>query len=166
LKLNLELQNKTNAKFADKKLLTQVGKQVLKIFNQAEACVSLTIFYVDENEIKQINKNYRNIDKITDVISFRLIDNPKNLPITKENFLLDYDEASKTIYLGEIFICEQVATKQASEFENTPFREALELFIHGFLHILGCDHHEEKETLIMKNYEEQMIKYLNEKNIM
>ncbi|MBR1925958.1 MAG: rRNA maturation RNase YbeY [Clostridia bacterium] len=165
MKLNLKLQNKTNAKFADEKLLTKVGKQVLKIFNQQNASISLTVFYVDEKEIKQINKDYRNIDKITDVISFRLIDNPKNLPLTKENFLLDFDEASKTIYLGEIFVCEQVAITQSSEFDNTPFREALELFIHGFLHILGCDHHKKDETLVMKNYEEQMISYLNENNI-
>ena len=77
MKLKLELQNKTNCNFADEKLLTKIGKQVLKIFNQTKAKVSVTIFYVDEKEIKEINKNYRNKDSETDVISFRLVDNPE-----------------------------------------------------------------------------------------
>lgn len=165
MKLKLELQNKTNCNFADEKLLTKIGKQVLKIFNQTKAKVSVTIFYVDEKEIKEINKNYRNKDSETDVISFRLVDNPENLPLIKKNFPFDFDEATKTIYLGEIFICEKVANIQSKEFNNSPFREACELFIHGMLHILGCDHHEEEETRIMKNYEEQMIVFLNNKKI-
>jgi probable rRNA maturation factor len=166
LKLKLELQNKTNCNFADEKLLTKIGRQVLKVFGQKNAQIGLTVFYVDEKEIKDINKNYRNKDKETDVISFRLIQNPENLPLTKNNFPLDFDPSTKTIYLGEIFICEEVAKKQAKEFENSPFREGVELFVHGMLHILGCDHHEEKETKIMKNFEEQMITFLNKQKIM
>ena len=165
MKTKLELQNKTNCKFADEKLLTKVAKQVLKVFGQKKANISLTVFYVDEKEIKEINKTYRDKDKETDVISFRLIDNKDNLPLTKKNFPFDFDPSTKTIYLGEIFICDKVATLQAKEFDNTPFREAIELFVHGMLHILGCDHHEENETRIMKQFEEQMILFLNKKKI-
>ncbi len=165
MKLKLELQNKTNCTFADEKLLTKIGKEVLKIVGQQNACVSLTVFYVDEKEIKEINKNYRDKDKETDVISFRLVDNPQNLSLTKENFRYEFDEATKTIYLGEIFICDKVATLQAKDFSNTPFREACELFVHGMLHILGCDHHKEEETAIMKHYEEQMIVFLDKNKI-
>ena len=165
MKLKLELQNKTNCNFADEKLLTKIGKQVLKVFGQKNAQISLTVFYVDEKEIKEINKEYRNKDKETDVISFRLVDNKDNLPLTKKNFPFDFDNSTKTIYLGEIFICEQVAKNQAKDFENSPFREACELFVHGMLHILGCDHHEEEETAIMKKYEEEMINYLNKEKI-
>ena len=165
MKVKLELQNKTNCNFADKKLLTTIAKEVLKVFGQKKANVSLTVFYVDEKEIKKINKEYRDKDKETDVISFRLVDNPQNLPLTQNNFPFDFDPSTKTIYLGEIFICEKVATNQAKEFQNSPFREACELFVHGMLHILGCDHHKEEETRIMKNFEEQMILFLNRKKI-
>lgn len=165
MKLKIELQNKTNCNFADEKLLTKIGKQVLKVFGQTNAQVALTVFYVDEKEIKEINKEYRQKNKETDVISFRLVDNKENLPLTKENFPFDFDKASKTIYLGEIFICEQVAKNQAKDFSNSPFREACELFVHGFLHILGCDHHEEEETKIMKNHEEQMLAFLDKNKI-
>ena len=165
MKLKIELQNKTNCNFADEKLLTKIGKQVLKVFGQTNAQVTLTVFYVDEKEIKEINKEYRQKNKETDVISFRLVDNKENLPLTKENFPFDFDKASKTIYLGEIFICEQVANNQSKDFSNSPFREACELFVHGFLHILGCDHHEEEETKIMKNHEEQMLAFLDKNKI-
>ena len=165
MKLKLELQNKINCDFPNQKLLTKVGRQVLKIYNQKKATVSLTVFYVDQKEIQKINKECRKLDKPTDVISFRLCENPQNIPLTKANFLFDFDNDSKTIYLGEIFICQEIAQEQSKEFNNSPFREALELFIHGFLHILGCDHHKEKETVIMKKYEEQMIEYLNKLNI-
>lgn len=166
MKFKLDLENKTNCSLANQKLLSKVGKEVLRVFGQNKAQISLTVFYVDENEIKDINKNYRNKDKETDVISFRLIKNPNNLPLVKNNFPLDFDPATKTIYLGEIFICEEVAKKQAKEFGNSPFREGVELFVHGLLHILGCDHHEENETKIMKGFEEQMITYLNKQKIM
>lgn len=165
MKLKIELKNETNSKLASQKLLTKIGKQVLKIFKQSKAKISMTVFYVDKQKIWQINKDCRKIDKPTDVISFRLIENPKNLPLVKQNFLYDFDQNTKTIYLGEIFICEEIAISQSKEFNNTPFREAIELFVHGFLHILGCDHHKDEETLIMKNYEEQMIKYLDKHNI-
>ena len=165
MKINLCLKNETNSSLADEKLLTKIAKQVLKNFNQQKAQISLTVFYVDTQKIKEINSEYRDKDKETDVISFRYVDNPQNLPLDKKNFSLEFDKSTKTIYLGEIFVCETVAKTQAAEFGNSTFREGLELFIHGFLHLLGCDHHKEEETAFMKAQEEKMIEYLNKNKI-
>lgn len=149
----------------NKSLLTKIAKQVLKIFNQEKAQISVSVFFATSEEIKHINKETRNIDKPTDVLSFRLVENEKNLPLTKENFVLDFDHFTKTINLGDIFICPEIAEKQAPEFNNSKHREMLELFIHGMLHLLGCDHHKEQETKIMKDYENQMMQFLDKKKI-
>lgn len=162
MKLNLTFENKTDEKI-DEKILNQTAKQVLKIFGQKKATISVSLFLVYGDEIKKINKEFRGIDKKTDVISFRLMENPENLPLTKKFFPLEFDKATKTIYFGEIFICTDVAKEQAQEYLHSTTREILELFVHGMLHILGCDHHEEEETKHMKFFEEEMQKFLDVK---
>ncbi len=164
MKVKLSLENETK-NLPSKKLLTILAKEVLKIFGQKKAKISLGVFYVDNEKIKEINSEYRQKDKETDVISFRLVENPNNLSLEKKNFPLEFDLATNTIYLGEIFICESVASLQAPEFGNSTFREVAELFIHGLLHLLGCDHHKKEEAKVMKNYEEKMIEFLNKKKI-
>lgn len=164
MRFNLIFENKTDFNSPSKKIFEKIGKQVLKIFGQKKAQLSVSLFLVDENEIQNINKECRGIDKPTDVISFRLVENPKNLPLTKKSFPLEFDLATKTIYFGEIFVCTSVALLQAKDYMHSQTREIFELFVHGMLHLLGCDHHEEEETKIMKDFEEQMIWFLNQKN--
>ena len=94
MKINLCLKNETNSSLADEKLLTKIAKQVLKNFNQQKAQISLTVFYVDTQKIKEINSEYRDKDKETDVISFRYVDNPQNLPLDKKNFSLKAQKQS------------------------------------------------------------------------
>lgn len=165
LKIKINLKNEISSNLANEKTLKKVAKQVLNIFGQKKAKITVTVFYVDEKRIRQINKEYRQTDKPTDVISFRLLENLENKSLTQKNFPFDFDPASKTIYFGEIFICESIAKSQAKEFKNSTYREGVELFVHGLLHLLGCDHHKKEETEIMKNYELQMIEILNKMKI-
>ncbi len=161
MKLKLNFENRTKCNVPSQKTFEKIGKQVLKIFGQNKAKITVSLFLVDEKEIQTINKECRKINKPTDVISFRLVENPENLPLTKKFFPLEFDPASKTIYFGEIFVCVGVAEKQAKDYGHSTLREIFELFVHGMLHILGCDHHEENETKIMRKFEEQMIKFLD-----
>ena len=99
---------------------------VFEIFN---------IIFVSNEEIHNINKEYRNTDRVTDVISFALEDNPD---IVYEDFRL----------LGDIYIAIDVAYDQAIEYNHSREREVCFLATHGLLHLLGYDHMtplEEKE---------------------
>ena len=65
------------------------------------------------------------------------------------------------MYIGEIFICSEVAEEQAKEWGHSTNREVAELFVHGMLHILGYDHEEENERKLMKESELAHTKFLD-----
>ena len=98
---------------------------------------TFSIVFVDEEKIQYLNKNYRGIDKITDVISFAFEDNER----------IVYNNVR---FLGEIYICIPRMIQQAKEYEHSEVRELAFLTVHGLLHLLGYDHME-------KNDEEKMF---------
>ncbi|MBQ8761898.1 MAG: rRNA maturation RNase YbeY [Clostridia bacterium] len=161
MKVTIQLINQTEENLLDCKDLKKIAKNALLVCNQKKAKVSLSVFYVNEDKIQEINKDYRNKDKATDVISFRMIDNPDNFVLCKKNFPVDWDYADKCLYIGEIFICKQVAEKQAEEWKHSLNREVAELFAHGMLHLLGHDHEEEQERQKMKEKEVLICKKLD-----
>jgi len=91
--------------------------------------VNFTVSYVEPDEIRELNKQYRGIDKATDVLSFPMLHINKGQLPTKENFPLDYNPKTGKVELGDIVINE---TENNKEF----------LLEHGLLHLLGY-HHEE-----------------------
>ena len=155
------LTNKTESILPNAKVLERVGDFILKEQHQPRRHMSVGVFFVGEDEIHEINKQYRNVDKATDVISFRLVDNPEFKKLNKKNFPLDYDKQNHTMYFGEIFICDTIANEQAKEWGHTMYREVVELFCHGMLHVLGYDHEEDEERKVMKEHEEIICAELN-----
>lgn len=113
----------------------------MKFKKQAE--VSVTV--VDENEIKSLNKEFRNINKVTDVLSFPIGD--KN-PETGE------------IVLGDIVLCAQKVIDQANEYGHTRKRELAFLTCHSMLHLLGYDHIEDDERLVMEDLQRKILEKL------
>lgn len=105
--------------------------------------VEFNIIFVDSNTIHEINKTYRNVDRVTDVISFALEDNKT---ITLDHRLL-----------GDIYICVERAEEQAKEYGHSFLRELAFLSIHGLLHLLGYDHMEEEEEKIMFQKQEDIL---------
>ena len=99
----------------------------------------ISLILVDEKEIQRINREYRKIDKVTDVISFAEIDDENSF-----DFLEDED-----IYLGDIFINVKRVYSQAKDYGHSFKREFVFLFIHGVLHCLGYDHIEKDDELKM-----------------
>ena len=108
-----------------------------------------SIVFVDNDEIKKINKEYRNIDKITDVISFAFEDNNN---IVYNNLRI----------LGDIYICIPRMIEQAKEYGHSEKRELSFLTVHGLLHLLGYDHMNEKDEKEMFALQELI---LNEQDI-
>lgn len=88
---------------------------------------NFSIVFVDNEKIQYLNKFYRNIDRITDVISFAFEDNAKVV----------YNNVR---FLGEIYICIPRMIEQAKEYGHSETRELAFLTVHGLLHLLGYDH--------------------------
>ncbi len=131
----------------DYSYLDGVIKRVLEHEKVKEAFFEIS--FVDEDTIQELNRDYRGIDRVTDVISFALEDK-------KDNF------QSEIRFLGDIYICIPRMKEQALEYEHSIKRELSFLTVHGLLHLLGYDHRNEDEEKIMFGLQEEI---LNEENI-
>ncbi|EEI86584.1 translation metalloprotein YbeY [Anaerococcus lactolyticus ATCC 51172] len=122
-------------------------EEVLRVENFTEnAEVSLSI--VDMETIHRLNKEYREVDRPTDVLSF---------PMDEEG----YDNEGNSIFLlGDIVICLDVAENQAKDFGHSLEREMMYLICHSTLHLLGYDHIEEDDKLEMRSREKEVMKNL------
>lgn len=109
----------------------------------------LSLSFVDIKTIHNINKEYRNIDRPTDVISFALNDE-----IDGELKIIGGDEKN---YIGDILICVDIAKKQALEYNHSFEREVGFLAVHGFLHLLGYDHELPEEEKIMFGKQKEIL---------
>lgn len=119
--------------------IAQRTQDVLKL----ESDYVLSVIYVTPERIHEINREYRNIDRPTDVISFALQDDETNILIEEEQR-----------ELGDIFINVQAIRQQAEEYGHSLKREACFLFCHGLLHLLGYDHmclEDEKEMFELQD---------------
>lgn len=105
---------------------------------------NFSIVFVGNERIQDINKNYRNIDKITDVISFAFEDNES----------IDYEGIR---FLGEIYICIPRMIEQAKMYGHSETRELGFLVVHGLLHLLGYDHDTEEKEKKMFNLQELIL---------
>lgn len=114
----------------------------LKEEGQAEVSVS----FVSNDEIRAINRDYRDKDSVTDVISFALEEDEMNII---------HEDAPRT--LGDIIISTDRAREQSVDYGHSFRRELLFLSLHGFLHLLGYDHMETDEEAVMNGTQEEIL---------
>lgn len=110
----------------------------MKYKKEAEVSVSI----VDENEIKKLNKEFRGINKVTDVLSF---------PIGDKN------PESGEVVLGDIVLCADRIISQAQEYGHTRKRELAFLTCHSMLHLLGYDHIDDNEREKMEELQKNIL---------
>ena len=137
-----EIINETNKEIVEIKDLNNYIKFLTKELNIENAIFN--IIFVSNEEIHRINKEYRNVDRVTDVISFALEDN--------KTIVLD-----STRVLGDIYIAIDVAYSQALEYGHSRQREVSFLATHGILHLLGYDHMKEDEEKVMFKLQEDLL---------
>ncbi len=138
-----------------KKQINFLFKSTLEYLSQPKN-IEVTVKFVNKSEIRQINKEYRGIDKVTDVLSFPFLNVKPGVILNKTDFPLDSN--GKNIYLGDIAICMDKVKEQAEEYNHSFERELFYLLTHGFLHLFGYDHIEEFDKKIMREKEEEIIK--------
>ena len=104
--------------------------------------------------IRKINKEYRKIDKATDVLSFPMFEKDELEKIIKENYKIED-------VLGDIVISIPKVQEQAIEYGHSFERELSYMCVHGFYHLMGYDHIDEKDKKEMRKKEDQVLNMLN-----
>lgn len=129
----------------------KIADKAAQVLHLQEEC-QLGVVAVTPEQIHEINRDYRQIDRPTDVISFALQDEPDDFEIP--------DEARE---LGDIFINIQAVKDQAAEYGHSEHREACFLFCHGLLHLLGYDHMVPEDEKVMFGLQKEILDELAEK---
>ncbi len=117
---------------------------ILKLLDQSKDC-QVCISFINDSDIRELNKTYRNINRATDVLSF-----PQDGP--------DYS------ILGDIVISVDTAKRHAERYGNSLDNEIKKILVHGILHLLGFDHKKKKETTVMREKEKELLAKIKAKN--
>ena len=136
------------------KTIKKVLEECYKTENLTNSKLIITITLTTPEKIRQINNEYRQIDKATDVLSFPMFEKTElDEKIKKQEFL--HEDV-----LGDIIISVQKVEEQAKDYGHSFERELSYMVVHGFYHLMGYDHIEEKDKIIMRPKEENVLSKL------
>ncbi|GAA0341145.1 rRNA maturation RNase YbeY [Bacillus carboniphilus] len=148
MNLEIDFLDETNSvQEDDEKLVRELLVLGLKAEDIQDDC-EISVTFVSNEKIQEINKEYRGKDQPTDVISFALEEGDEDIPIMG---------APETRVLGDIIISVDKAKEQAEEYGHSYQRELGFLAVHGLLHLLGYDHEEEEEEKEMFSKQESIL---------
>lgn len=144
--MNFEYINQTNEKSWKnyRPYICQIVSRTITVL-KLDKKYDFSIILVDSNTIQEINREYRKIDKVTDVISFASLD---------DESLMNMEES---VELGDIFINVQAIRDQAKDYGHSLKREFCFLVTHGILHLLGYDHLSVDDEKIMFDLQEEIL---------
>ncbi len=125
-----------------------VCQWVLKEEGVSSSRLEISISFVDQGEIQQINRDYRSKDCVTDVLSFPQYSAPEEIP------------QDQPALLGDVVLCLDKIKSQAREYGHSEKREVFYLLIHSLLHLLGYDHKGQEDKEKMRGREKAIIKEL------
>ena len=135
-------------------LIKKVIEQCYKEENLENSKLFITITLTDPENIQRINKEYRNIDKPTDVLSFPMFEKEElDKKIANNDF--GYEDI-----LGDIIISIKRVEEQAEEYGHSFERELSYMVVHGFYHLMGYDHIREEDKIKMRPKEEKILQAL------
>ena len=148
--MEIHVRNKCKSNIITTHRLKKITNNVIKLVldEKGRTGAEVSIVFVDDAEMRTLNRNYRGINKSTDVLAF---------PMNDGKFA-----AISPNLLGDVVISVPVARKQAELHEQSIERELTMLLIHGLLHLLGYDHENPKDELVMKEAETEYIMLVEE----
>jgi probable rRNA maturation factor len=159
MSLRLDWNNEQNKIEIPDSLIARL-EQLLQLAGEAEGLTEgeVTLSIVDDEEIHQLNRDYRGIDRPTDVLSFAMHEETdEELDIIYEVESEDEDIPLDGM-LGDIIISAERAKLQSEEYGHSLERELGFLFVHGFLHLIGYDHQDEAAEAIMTEKQESVLR--------
>ncbi len=130
-------------------------ERAMEGFVQADLPLAAELIFVDEEEIRRLNRETRDTDRVTDVLSYPTLDGIKGKPLYGADYPFDVDEGR--LLVGSIAVCIQRAKEQANEYGHSLERELNYLIVHGILHCLGYDHIADGERAEMREKEEDIL---------
>ena len=146
----LELEKKDSYEEIIKKVIEQCFKEE----NMENSKLYISITLTTPKHIHKINKQYRNVDRATDVLSFPIFEKDEiDLKIKNHDF--DHEDI-----LGDIIISIEQVEAQAKEYGHSFEREFAYMLVHGFYHLMGYDHIQEEDKIIMRAKEEKVLEKL------
>ncbi|MGX6960763.1 MAG: rRNA maturation RNase YbeY [Rickettsia endosymbiont of Pentastiridius leporinus] len=152
-------------KSINKALIKKVTQKTLSLFNDFSKIkqFELSILLTNNEEILTLNKQFRNIEKATNVLSFPVIElNWQELSFNgndnKPTFLETLDD-SNYMHLGDIAFCYDVIYNESCEQKKTFENHFIHLLVHSILHLIGFDHQNDKEANIMESLEIEILSY-------
>ena len=120
----------------------------------------VSVIFIDNQEIKEINSKYRGIDEITDVLSFPMLEYPEKKVFKDVYINYEFDQSDlneERLVLGDVALSLEKSLQQSEEFHHSFLRECAYLTVHSILHLLGYDHMDELEKNIMRKREEEIL---------
>lgn len=152
--MDIFIDNLQDKQHVDLSALQQIAKRILE-FQQCPDRCELSIALVDDREIQRLNREYRGIDRSTDVLSFAQQENSDPQLVQPRS-----DEPTFPLILGDVILSVETTQQQASE-QGKPFEAELYfLLIHGILHLLGYDHQTDDDARVMKLLEQEVLQEL------
>ena len=137
-----------------KKIIKKIYDKAFEMTENQVDGIEVTISFVDGQTIQKYNKQHRDVDRETDVLSFPMLN-------------IHYSQKVKdfageimpdgSLYLGDVVICKKVAKRQAKEYGHKTKREVAFLALHGLLHLLGYDHIEKDDEKVMMTKSEEIL---------
>lgn len=156
--MSVLIDNRQDKIEVDSKLEALTEKVVQKALEvEVEGDYEVSISFVDNQEIHELNKQYRNKDAATDVLSFPLME----FEDTEEDYGNEEEYVQEDKLLGDIVISLEKTQEQATDYGHSFERELAFLLVHGVLHLLGMDHEDEQQEKEMLQKQENILQLLN-----
>ena len=136
-------------------IIKKVIEECFKVENLLDSKLYVSITLTTPENIRKLNKEYRNIDKETDVLSFPIFEKDEiDLKIKNRDF-------KNVDILGDMIISVPRVEEQAKEYGHSFEREFSYMVVHSFYHLMGYDHIQEEDKLVMRKKEEIILENLN-----
>jgi len=163
--------------FSKHKIDKTLIERVQKVFDYAIDYLNIpckelevNIAVVNSFTIKKMNRQFRNVNKVTDILSFPFLLQPNvggmqliEEKLDKKNYLMFVNPESNNVVLGDLYVCFRKMKQQAKEYGTGIEREFTYLCLHGLLHLLGYDHMTEEDKKVIRKKEEDILKNVFEK---
>lgn len=148
--MDINVRNKCKSNIITTHRLKKITNNVLKLVleEKGRSSAEVSVVFVDDGEMRNLNRNFRGVNKSTDVLAF---------PMNDGRFA-----AINPDLLGDIVISVPKAREQAEAHDHSIERELTVLLIHGLLHLMGYDHETDKEYQIMKDLENEFLMLVEE----
>jgi len=134
-----------------------IADAVCKVLGQT-AELKAELVFVSAERIRELNRETRGIDKVTDVLSYPSLDGIRGKVLKKKDYPTETD--GRNLFIGSIVICEDKVKEQAEEFGHSEEKERTYLIIHGLMHLFGYDHMEENDKKQMREKEKAALALL------